>query len=64
MNYDSILRRVRKAVEKAESRGSASSVHILTIDDSIENLSGLVIILAELSPEQETTPQPTNDIQS
>ena len=55
MNYDSILRRVRKAVKNAEAAKSASSVHIVDINTDIENLVGLVIICTESNPTMPTT---------
>lgn len=57
MNYDSILKRVRKAVKRIEDRETASSVHIVDIDDNIENLTGLVIIFTYSSPEMPLQPE-------
>lgn len=47
MNYDSILRRARKAVANASAKIHASKVHIVDQDTDIKSLAGLVIILAD-----------------
>lgn len=45
MNYDSILKRANKLIDKAKSRLNISKVHIVNNDSDISKLSGLVIIL-------------------
>ena len=51
MNIESILKRTRKAIQKAESKITASSVHMVTVDDDIKDLVGLVIICTYSQPE-------------
>lgn len=45
MNYDAILKRARKAVEKVESKLHSAKVHLVDNDTDTSKLSGLVIIL-------------------
>jgi len=45
MNYDALIKRAKKAIEVAEMKEGASSVHIVTIDDDITELSGLVVVM-------------------
>jgi len=45
MNYDQLIKRVNKAIEIAENKDTPASVHKVTIDDDISNLSGLVVVL-------------------
>lgn len=59
INYDAILRRVKKAVEVAGNRENAAAVHILTVDDSVDSLHGLVIILSQKTTEARNAPQET-----
>lgn len=44
MNYDSIIKRVQKAIETAKNRDSPVCVHKVNINDDIDTLSGLVVI--------------------
>jgi len=45
ISYDALIKRAKKAIEVAEMREAGSSVHIVTVDDDITKLSGLVVIL-------------------
>ncbi|MBT8294379.1 MAG: hypothetical protein KJN70_13985 [Eudoraea sp.] len=54
MNYDSIIRRARKAVQAASAKLHSSKVHIVDQDADIKSLSGLVVILAEIECENTT----------
>lgn len=47
MNYDAIIKRVHKALDKAASRVHGSKVHIVNFDTDVTELAGLVVILAE-----------------
>jgi hypothetical protein len=58
ISYDAILRRAEKVVKRLEGRSSASKIHIVTIDDCIEKLSGLVVILSPNKPDCKPPPKP------
>ena len=45
MNYDSIIRRVNKAIANASAKLHSARVHIVDIDTDIADKEGLVIIL-------------------
>lgn len=45
MNYDSIIKRAKKALARAKELCGKSNVHTVTIDDDITKLSGLVVVL-------------------
>jgi len=45
MSYDSLIKRIKKAIEVAENKEMPVSVHKVTVDDDISKLSGLVVIL-------------------
>ena len=45
MNYDSILKRMEKAIKKVDAMGNGSNIHIIESDVCHESLVGLVIIL-------------------
>lgn len=45
MNYDALIRRANKLIDKYESRQHESSVHVITSEDKVDGLNGLVIIL-------------------
>ena len=47
MNYDAIIKRLNKVIDKAASRVHGSKVHIVNFDTDISKLSGLVVILSE-----------------
>ena len=47
MNYDAIIKRLNRVIDKAASRVHGSKVHIVNIDTDISNLAGLIVILAE-----------------
>jgi len=44
INYDSIIKRINKALDKAKSKLNQAGVHVCSIDDNVEELNGLVII--------------------
>ncbi len=50
INYSLLARRINKAIDKAALIVSGSKVHIVTIDDDISELSGLVVILNPNKP--------------
>lgn len=45
MNYDALIKRAKKAINDATKKEQPASVHKVTIDDSIENLAGLVVVM-------------------
>ena len=47
MNYDAIIKRLNRVIDKAASRVHGSKVHIVNFDTDVTELAGLVVILAE-----------------
>lgn len=47
MNYDSIVKRINKAIETASARLQNSSVHVVEFGADTSELSGLVLVLAD-----------------
>ncbi len=47
MNYDSLIRRANKIIDKVNNKANAPKVYILEADKDTENLNGLVILLSE-----------------
>lgn len=45
MNYDTLIKRAEKAIKEAETKDTPASVHKVTIDDDITELSGLVVVM-------------------
>lgn len=45
MNYDALIKRANKAIDHATMREKPASVHKVTIDDDISELSGLVVVM-------------------
>lgn len=61
MNYDAIVKRANKLIDKAASRVHASKVHIVEFGADVSELSGLVIILAK-RPKPDTQNSPPEEI--
>lgn len=47
INYDAIVKRARKAIERVEARSKVSDFHFVEEGADIDNLIGLVVIKAE-----------------
>ena len=47
MNYDAIIKRLNRVIDKAASRVHGSKVHIVNFDTDVTELAGLVVVLAE-----------------
>lgn len=52
MNYQSLIKRINKAIDNASAKTGLSKVHVVDIDCDMTNLSGLVVVLASTSPKQ------------
>jgi len=48
-DYSALIKRINKAVDKANSRNAMSKVHIVNVDDDFTKLTGLIIVLADLT---------------
>jgi len=54
MNHASIISRINKAIKKIETSATTIGIHFVTIDNTVDDLQGLVIIL---HPESQATPK-------
>lgn len=59
MNYDAIIRRAKRAIQSATDKIHGSKVHIVDQDADIKSLSGLVVIIADLT--KDNTQNMTSD---
>lgn len=43
--YDTLIKRINKAIETAQMKDHPVAVHKVTVDDDITGLTGLVVVL-------------------